>query len=125
MNITASAISLNVPDPQASAKFLIDHLGFVEKMSADGFISLDRPDAGLNVIYLRTGLKSFKPESAAGSAGEGLLVVFVVEDIDDQYARLQGEGVPIATPIETEPWGERYFQMRDPNGIIVQLVQWM
>lgn len=125
MNITASAISLNVPDPLASAKFLIDHLGFVEKMSADGFISLDRPDAGLNVIYLRTGLKSFKPESAAGSAGEGLLVVFVVEDIDDQYARLQGEGVPIVTPIETEEWGERYFQMRDPNGIIVQLVQWM
>lgn len=125
MNITASAISLNVPEPQASAKFLIDHLGFVEKMSADGFISLDRPDAGLNVIYLRTGLKSFKPESAAGSAGEGLLVVFVVEDIDDQYARLQGEGVPIVTPIETEEWGERYFQMRDPNGIIVQLVQWV
>ncbi|MFC9438145.1 VOC family protein [Nocardia sp. NPDC057030] len=125
MNITASAISLNVPDPLASAKFLIDHLGFVEKMSADGFISLDRPDAGLNVIYLRTGLKSFKPESAAGSAGEGLLVVFVVEDIDDQYARLQGEGIPIVTPIETEEWGERYFQMRDPNGIIVQLVQWV
>lgn len=125
MNITASAISLNVTDPQASAKFLIDHLGFTEKMSADGFISLDRPDAGLNVIYLRTGLATFKPQSAAGSAGEGLLVVFVVDDIDAEYARLQGEGVPIVTPIETEEWGERYFQMRDPNGIIVQLVQWM
>ncbi|MFI9401821.1 VOC family protein [Nocardia sp. NPDC052316] len=125
MNITASAISLNVPDPQASAKFLIDHLGFTEKMSADGFVSLDRPDAGLNVIFLRTGLASFKPKSAAGSAGEGLLVVFVVDDIDAEYARLQGEGVPIVTPIETEEWNERYFQMRDPNGIIVQLVQWV
>ncbi|WP_280293424.1 VOC family protein [Nocardia abscessus] len=125
MNITASAISLNVPDPVASAKFLIDHLGFEEKMSADGFVSLDRSDAGLNVIYLRTGLASFKPKSAAGSAGEGLLVVFVVDDIDAEYARLQGEGVPIVTPIETEEWGERYFQMTDPNGIILQLVQWV
>ncbi|MCC3327326.1 VOC family protein [Nocardia abscessus] len=125
MNITASAISLNVPDPVASAKFLIDHLGFEEKMSADGFVSLDRSDAGLNVIYLRTGLASFKPKSAAGSAGEGLLVVFVVDDIDAEYARLQGEGVPIVTPIETEEWGERYFQMTDPNGIIIQLVQWV
>ncbi|WP_280261837.1 VOC family protein [Nocardia abscessus] len=125
MNITASAISLNVPDPVASAKFLIDHLGFEEKMSADGFVSLDRSDAGLNVIYLRTGLASFKPKSAAGSAGEGLLVVFVVDDIDAEYARLQGEGVPIVTPIETEEWGERYFQMSDPNGIILQLVQWV
>ncbi|MBF6225036.1 VOC family protein [Nocardia abscessus] len=125
MNITASAISLNVPDPIASAKFLIDHLGFEEKMSADGFVSLDRSDAGLNIIYLRTGLASFEPKSAAGSAGEGLLVVFVVDDIDAEYTRLQGEGVPIVTPIETEEWGERYFQMSDPNGIIIQLVQWV
>ena len=42
----------------------------------------------------------FKPKSAAGSAGEGLLVVFVVEDIDGEYARLQGEGVPIGQPRE-------------------------
>ncbi|GAA5101614.1 VOC family protein [Nocardia iowensis] len=125
MNITASAISLNVADPQASAKFLIDHLGFTEKMAADGFVSVDRPDAGLSVAYLRTGLASFKPKNAAGSAGEGLLVVFVVDDIDAEYTRLQNEGVPIVTPIETEEWGERYFQMRDPNGIIVQLVQWV
>jgi uncharacterized glyoxalase superfamily protein PhnB len=38
---------------------------------------------------------------------------------------LQDEGVPIVTPIETEEWGERYFQMSDPNGIIIQLVQWV
>ncbi|WP_067841045.1 VOC family protein [Nocardia lijiangensis] len=125
MNITASAISLNVADPQASAKFVIDHLGFTESMSADGFVSLERPDAGMNLIYLRTGLSTFKPASAAGSAGDGLLVVFVVDDIDAEYARLQGEGVPIVTPIETEEWGERYFQMSDPNGILIQLVQWV
>jgi catechol 2,3-dioxygenase-like lactoylglutathione lyase family enzyme len=125
MNITASAISLNVPDPVASAKFLIDHLGFEEKMSADGFVSLERSDAGLNVVYLRTGLASFKPKSKAGSAGEGLLVAFVVDDIDAEYTRLRDEGVPIVTPIETEEWGERYFQMSDPNGIIIQLVQWV
>jgi catechol 2,3-dioxygenase-like lactoylglutathione lyase family enzyme len=125
MNVTASAISLNVTDPQASAKFVIDHLGFTEQMSADGFISVARPDAGFTLCYLRTGLDSFKPKSAAGSAGEGLLVTLVVDDIDAEYARLQGEGVPIGTPIETEPWGERYFQMSDPNGIILQLVQWV
>ncbi|MFD6357732.1 VOC family protein [Nocardia tengchongensis] len=125
MNITASAISLNVPDPATSARFLIDHFGFTEKMSADGFVNLTRPDAGFDVIYLRTGLGSFKPDRIAGSAGQGLLVVFVVDDIDAEYARVQGEGVPIVTPVETEPWGERYFQALDPNGIVIQLVQWV
>ncbi|MGW5919920.1 VOC family protein [Nocardia fluminea] len=125
MQISASALSLNVPDPQPSAQFLIDHLGFTEKMAADGFVNVARPDTGMDVIYLRTGLGSFKPARIAGNAGEGLLVVFVVDDIDREYDRLRAEGVPIETPIETEEWGERYFQMTDPNGIVIQLVQWV
>lgn len=46
-----------------------------------------------------------------------------VDDIDDQCERLREEGVDIVTPIETEPWGERFFQMQDPNGLVYQLVQ--
>ncbi|GAB2646868.1 VOC family protein [Nocardia goodfellowii] len=125
MAITASTISLNVADPQTSARFLSDTLGFTEQMSADGFIALAHPEAGMSVVYLAVGLKSFKPKDKAGAAGEGLLVAFTVDDIDAEYERLTAAGVPIVTPIETEPWGERYFQMIDPNGIIIQLVQWV
>ncbi|GAA1532609.1 putative enzyme related to lactoylglutathione lyase [Microbacterium ginsengiterrae] len=124
MHITESAISLNVTDVEASANWVQTHLGFSVAMQADGFCSLSHPDAGFHLIYLRTGLPTFKPASAAGRA-DGLLVVFTVSDIDADYARLQSEGVQIITPIETEPWGERYFQMADPNGIVYQLVQWV
>lgn len=125
MQITSSTVSLNVPDPRASADFVREHLGFTEQMSADGFIALAHPDSGMHLVYLRTGLKSFKPARIAGSAGEGVLVAFEVPDIDAEYARLCAAGVPIETPIETEEWGERYFQMTDPNGIVLQLVQWV
>lgn len=124
MNITATAVSLNVADVEASAAWARRHLGFTEAMAADGFCSLEHPQSGMNLIYLRTGLASFKPASAAGHA-DGLLVVFTVDDIDADHARLRSEGVEIVTPIETEPWGERYFQMADPNGVIYQLVQWV
>ena len=66
MQITASAISLNVDDPQASAAFVRDHFGFTEEMAADGFVSLAREDADFNLIYLRTGLPTFKPPALAG-----------------------------------------------------------
>ncbi len=125
LKVTASALSLNVDDPPASAAFAKEHLGFVEDMAADGFVSLSRPDAGFNLIFLRTGLESFKPHAMRGHGADGLLVAFVVEDVDGEYARLKGEGVPITTPIETEPWGERYFQVTDPNGVVIQLVQWV
>ncbi|WP_243232788.1 VOC family protein [Microbacterium sp. CIAB417] len=124
MNITGSAISLNVSDVTASAAWVQTHLGFRIEMEADGFCSLSHAEVGFNLIYLRTGLSTFKPETMAGRAA-GLLVVFTVSDIDADYARLQQQGVQIVTPLETEPWGERYFQMADPNGVIYQLVQWM
>lgn len=124
MRITETAISLNVPDVAASAAWASKHLGFSEVMAAEGFSSLAHPNAGFNLIYLRTGLPTFKPSTAAGRA-DGLLVVFTVEDVDADYAQLQEQGVDIVTPIETEPWGERYFQMTDPNGVVYQLVQWV
>ncbi len=125
MRITASAISLSVDDPVASAAFLAEHFGFSEEMSADGFVSLAREDAGFNVIYLRTGLPSFRPAVLAGHRADGLLLAFVVEGIDAEYERIRDAGVPIATPIETEPWGERYFQVTDPCGVVLQIVEWV
>jgi predicted enzyme related to lactoylglutathione lyase len=125
VRITASAISLNVADVVASAEFVTAHFGFTQDMAADGFVSLSRADAGFNLIFLRTGLATFKPEHLRGRRADGLLVVFVVDDIDGEYRRLQDEGVPITTPIETEPWGERFFQVTDPNGVTIQLVQWI
>jgi predicted enzyme related to lactoylglutathione lyase len=125
LNITAAAVSLNVPDERASAEFLMQHFGFSESMAADGFVSLARHDAGFNIIFLRVGLATFKPESMRGRRADGLLIVLEVDDIDAEYARLESEGVAFTTPIATEAWGERYFQVTDPNGVVIQLVQWM
>jgi catechol 2,3-dioxygenase-like lactoylglutathione lyase family enzyme len=125
MRITASAISLNVDDVHASAVFARDHFGFREEMADDGFVSLAREDVGFNLVFLRTGLATFKPERMRGRHADGLLVVFVVDDVDGKCRRLQEERVTVTTPIQTEPWGERFFQVTDPNGVVYQLVQWV
>jgi uncharacterized glyoxalase superfamily protein PhnB len=125
MRITQSAVSLNVPDAERSAAFLETHFGFQRAMEAEGFVSLTREDAGFNLIFLNVGLPTFQPATHAGAAGPGLLIVFVVDDIDAEWTRLQDRGLTFPTPIETEPWGERFFQVLDPNGIIIQLVQWV
>jgi uncharacterized glyoxalase superfamily protein PhnB len=124
MKITSSAVSLNVPDVDASAAFLSKHFGFQTEMAQPGFVSLARDDVGFNVIFLQVGLATFRPTSHAAAAGPGLLLVFVVDDIEAQWERLRSR-VTVATPIQTEPWGERFFQVLDPNGIVIQLVQWL
>jgi uncharacterized glyoxalase superfamily protein PhnB len=123
MKITSSAVSLNVEDPVASSAFLRDHFGFEEEMAADGFASLRRSDAGMNVIFLRRGLATL-PVDQRDDHATGLILAFVVEDLEGELARLEGEGVAITMPLTVEEWGERAFQVRDPNGVIVQLVDW-
>ena len=125
MNITGTAVSLNVPDVEASADFARTHFGFVEAMADEGFVSLERPGGGFNIVFLATGLATFKPAEVAGPAGQGLLVVLVVDDLDAEFDRISGAGARVITAPETEPWGERFCQFGDPNGIVWQLVQWV
>ncbi|KLL10972.1 MULTISPECIES: VOC family protein [Protofrankia] len=121
--ITSSAVPLNVEDVSASAAFLVEHFGFRQEMAADGFASLTRDDTGMNVVFLRRGLPTL-PADQRDSHAAGLILAFVVDDLEGELARLQAEGVAITMPLTTEEWGERAFQVRDPNGIVVQLVDW-
>ncbi|WP_131788197.1 VOC family protein [Protofrankia symbiont of Coriaria ruscifolia] len=123
MKITSSAVSLNVEDVDASAAFLVEHFGFRQEMATDGFASLTRDDAGMNVVFLRCGLPTL-PDDQRDNHATGLILAFVVDDLEGELARLQAEGVAITMPLTAEEWGERAFQVRDPNGIIVQLVDW-
>lgn len=123
MKVTSTAVSLNVEDVSASSAFLRDHFGFEEEMAADGFASLSREDVGANVIFLRRGLSTL-PADQRDEHAMGLILAFVVEDLEGQLARLKAEGVAITMPLTEDAWGERAFQVRDPNGVIVQLLDW-
>ncbi|MGV9266250.1 VOC family protein [Kitasatospora sp. NPDC003701] len=123
MQITGSAVSLTVEDVTTSADFLRKHFGFVEQMAADGFVSLGRDDAGMNVVYLRRGIEVL-PEDVRDQHAAGLILAFVVTDVTGEEARLRNEGVTITMPLREEPWGEKLFQVTDPNGVVIQLVEW-
>lgn len=123
MQITASAISLTVEDVAASTAFFVDHLGFRKDMVADGFASLSRDDAGMNVIFMRRGIEVL-PEAIREQRACGQIIAFTVVDLVGEEQRLRAAGVPITLPLREEPWGERLFMVSDPNGIAVEFVEW-
>src|SRR5450755_769004 len=99
------------------------HLAGRVELAADGFASLAREDAGMNVVFLRRGLPLL-PEDQRDTHAAGLILAFPVEDLEGDLARLREEGMDITMPLREEPWGERAFQVTDPNGVIVQLLDW-
>ncbi|GAA0698674.1 hypothetical protein GCM10010193_61920 [Kitasatospora atroaurantiaca] len=123
MNVSVSTLSLTVADVDASRDFLTTHLGYRVAMADDGFASLTRDDAAVDIVLLRRGIEVLPAEQRDQQAA-GLILALTVTGIEAEEVRLRGEGAPITMPLREEPWGERLFQMTDPNGVVIQLVEW-
>ncbi|MEU4356180.1 VOC family protein [Streptomyces virginiae] len=123
MHVSASTVSLTVSDVHASRDFFVTHLGYEVAMADDGFCSLTRKDAGVDLVLLRKGTEVLPAEQRDREAG-GLILAFTVTDLHAEETRLRAADAPITMPLREEPWGERLFQMTDPNGVVVQLVEW-
>lgn len=124
MQVKQSALALTVADFDASVGFFTEHFGYRVQMSADGFASLGRDDAATNIVLLRKGLEVM-PASDRDRVADGVIIALVVDDLEGELARLEREGVTITLPLRTEEWGERLFQVKDPNGVTVELVDWV
>ncbi|GGY08378.1 VOC family protein [Streptomyces hiroshimensis] len=124
MRVSVSTISLTVADERASRDFFLAHFGYQVAMEADGFVSLTRDDAAVAIVLLRRGIEVLPPERRDECAA-GLAVVFTVTGLEAEEKRLRAEGADITMRLREEPWGERLFQVTDPNGIVVQLVEWV
>ncbi len=107
----------------ASREFFRTHLGYEVAMAADGFASLARGDAAADIVLLRRGSEVLPPEQRDQRA-TGLIFALTVTGIEAEERRLREAGAPITMPLREEPWGERLFQLTDPNGIVVQFVEW-
>jgi len=123
VQISSTTISLTVDDVPAASKFLATHFGYTERMAADGFASLGRDDAAVDVVFLRRGIEVL-PEPLREQTAAGVIVAFVVDNLVAEQERLRAEGVEITLPLREEPWGERLFMVADPNGISYELVEW-
>jgi len=74
------------------ATFLIDPPRLHREDVGRRFVSLGRPRCGAERDLPAHRVGNLQAESAAGSAGDGLLVVFVVDDIDTEYADCRARG---------------------------------
>ncbi|MEU4327225.1 VOC family protein [Nonomuraea dietziae] len=85
---------------------------------------ITRDDAAADVVLLRRGSEVL-PENLRHQRPAGVIVAFTVTDIAAESDRLVREGANITMELRQEPWGEKLLQLTDPNGVVVQLVEWV
>jgi catechol 2,3-dioxygenase-like lactoylglutathione lyase family enzyme len=102
-----SALTLKTADMDRSVGFYED-LGFGRLYGGRGseFTSFAVGDGYLNIQLDR----DYRPGPVWGRA------IFFVDDVDAMYRRAVAAGHRPETAPADAPWGERYFQVRDPDG---------
>jgi uncharacterized glyoxalase superfamily protein PhnB len=106
----------SVRDLQASISFYRDTLGFkasIVTQGADGQDDFAIVNLG-DQVTIGLGLK---PEHAHGAVGVSFMVYVPAEtDIDAFYATVSAKTSSITQPLHDEYWGDRLFELRDPDG---------
>lgn len=97
---------LHVKDPQASAEFYRNMLGFNFDFAMDGYSIVWRDNSA---IHFSTG-----PVEVTGMA-----IFQWVVDVDAYYAELKSRNVTIDRDIGDQPYGVREFSVTDINGISI------
>ncbi len=107
-----------VPDIQTdrmdgSRAFYTDILGFRLGMDEGWVTGVVSPDNETAQIQFMT---------ADATAPVTPHITVEVDDVDDVYGRAVEAGHEIVHPMTDEPWGVRRFFVRDPNGVIVNVM---
>ena len=105
-----------------TARFYIDHFGFVPQFEADWYVHLQSAeDAAVNLAVLQRDHHTV-PAAARGTTAAGLLLNFEVADVDAEYARAQAAGLTMLLPLRDEDFGQRHFIAQGPEGVLIDVI---
>ncbi|GAA4050527.1 VOC family protein [Agromyces indicus] len=105
---------------EASSRFYRDHFGFEATFESDWYVSLRHPGSGTELALLDPAHESVPP--GYGTPARGVLVNLELDDVDAVAARLEAAGVPVVQPLRSEPFGQRHVIVRDPGGVLVDVI---
>lgn len=95
-------------------------LGFRTHAECGAYVHLVHP-SGAQLGLLREETDERHPELVSGAEGRGFWLNLDVADADAEHERLRGAGVEIVDGLADQPWGDRQFVIRDPNGVLIAI----
>lgn len=103
-------------------KFYTEVLDFGVSFENEFYLLLHTPNNSSEISFLKPNHPSQKPIFQSAFNGNGVYLTIEVEDVDKVYKELKEKGVAMEIEIRDEPWGDRHFAIKDPNGIGIDIV---
>lgn len=114
--------ALNVPNPNAAARWYVEHLGFVVKRRLveppyTHFLADDSGTVMIEIYRQDAPMLDF-----ANTHSLALHLALVSPDVAADVKRLEAAGGKLEGEVTTFPTGDCYAMVRDPWGVTLQLV---
>ena len=114
-----ASVRIVAKDIKAVVSFYETVTGRAAEWLAPVFAEIVTPGATIAFGSEET-VAAFKEGSAQAAANRTAILEFMVDDVDAEFARLNGEVEVVHEP-KLMPWGNRTAQFRDPEGTAVAL----
>jgi len=122
MNINSYYPVICVKNVQESADFYQKYFDFKLVFQNDWYIHLTKENQPeFNLAFVSRDHPSV-PAIMRKSA-QGILLNFEYDNVDELYKRSKAEGHRILLDLRDEPWGQRHFILRDPAGVMVDVIK--
>ncbi|MET2830871.1 VOC family protein [Mesorhizobium shangrilense] len=122
MKTTSYYPVLMTGDVAGTAAFYVEHFDFKPLFESDWYVHLQSVDSKRVNLGIVQGDHETIPQEGRGRTS-GLLINFEVADPDAVYARATAAGLPILRTLRDEPFGQRHFITRDPNGVLIDVIK--
>lgn len=119
MKLNAGVVTEKISESKA---FYTSNLGFGVTFENDFYLLLHTPNHQAEISFLLPNHPSQQPLFHKPFLGQGMYLTIEVDDVDEIYEALKKKGIDIIIDIRDEPWGDRHFSIKDPNGIGIDLV---
>ncbi len=117
---------VTTPKLTETRDFYVTHFGFDVAFEASWFIYLVGPgeenSRGATLAFMHPDHPS-NPPGPESFDGKGMILTIEVSDAKKVFERFSAAGAPIVYPLVDEDWGQRRFMIRDPAGVLVDIVE--
>lgn len=121
MRTTSYYPVIQTDDVAGTAAFYVRHFRFRPHFEADWYVHLQSSDdPAVNLAVLAADHATIPPEGRGPA--RGVILNFEVADVDAEFARAEAAGLPMLKRLVDEPFGQRHFITRDPNGILIDVI---
>ncbi|WP_447767985.1 VOC family protein [Sphingobacterium faecium] len=117
---TPVSIRIITADIKRLVQFFEDVTATTAQWATDDFAELVTNSFILAIGSTRT-LAFFGEGVAQAATNKSVIIEFLVENVDEDYERIQDLNCEIVQKPTTMPWGNRSLLFRDPDGNLINL----